>query len=60
MSNGRYKQYILVLDPNDKDDTELIEYLEKKHSRKRKNSFSAMLRAALEFLKASENNGEKE
>jgi hypothetical protein len=50
----RYKQYILVLDPKDEDDVVLIKYLKEKHGRKRKNSFSAILRAAINVLKAND------
>jgi hypothetical protein len=50
MTVERYKQYILILDPKDEDDIVLIDYLEEKHGNKRKNSFSAILRAAVEGL----------
>ena len=40
----------MVLDPADEDDVVLIKYLEAKHGNKRKNSYSAILRAALELL----------
>lgn len=50
----QYKQYILILDPNDKDDMELIDYIELKHDKKRKNSYSAILRSALKLKKDEE------
>ena len=45
-----YKQYIMLLDPTDPDELKLIEYLEQKHTKKRKGSYSAILQAALKLL----------
>jgi accessory gene regulator protein AgrB len=50
MSGERYKQYILVLDPADKDEKRLIDFMESKHTKKRKNSYSSILMTALNLL----------
>ena len=55
MSSERYKQYILVLDPADADEKKLIDYLEKNHTKKRKNSYSAILMSALNLLVKKDN-----
>jgi len=44
----KYKKYGLLLDPNDKDDKKLIEWLEKRKGNKHKDSYSTLLRKALE------------
>ena len=44
-----YKKYGLLLDPKDKDDKLLIEFLEEHKGNKHKNSYSTILRKALEL-----------
>lgn len=46
-----YKKYNLLLDPNDKEESELIKWLEKQHGDKHKNSYSAILKEALNEYK---------
>ena len=48
----KYKQYNLLLDPNDEDELVLINFLEKLKGNKRKNSFSAILQNALKTYMA--------
>lgn len=50
----KYKQYNLLLDPNDEDELILIKFLENMHGNKRKNSYSAILRKAILLLKYQE------
>ena len=50
MPNTQYKQYILLLDPNDKDEAKLINYLTSKHTRKHKDSYSTLLRVAVKKM----------
>jgi hypothetical protein len=54
MSNEQYKQYIVLLDPTDEDEKRIIAFIERKHTKKLKNSYAAILRAALELLRKSE------
>lgn len=49
-----YKKYNLLLDTNDPEEKELIEYLEAKHTNKHKGSYSAILRIALKMLANSD------
>jgi hypothetical protein len=55
MTGTNYSQYILILDPNDEDDTKLINFIEGKKGKKRKNSYSAILKLALEEYMRKEN-----
>ena len=48
-----YKKYNLLLDPNDEDDLELIQFLEELKGNKRKNSYSAILRASVNLYMAT-------
>lgn len=43
-----YKKYILVLNPAFEDDKILVDYIEGKHKRRHKDSYSSILRRAIE------------
>lgn len=46
-----YKQYTLLLDPNDIEDAEIIKFLESKHTKKHKDSYSTIIKKGLLALK---------
>jgi len=50
----KYEQYNLLLDKADEEEAELIQFLEDKHGKKRKNSYSAILKDALKLYKTME------
>ena len=61
-----YKQYNMLLDPDDQEEKELIAFLSNKHGKKNKDSYSAILKTALKLYKAVQDgslkvigNGEK-
>ena len=56
----KYRQYILVLDLSNADKIALIQYLEKKHTDKRKNNYSAILRIAFNLLIIKDRNASKQ
>ncbi len=47
----KYKQYNLLLDPEDEEEAELIKWLESKHGDKHKNSYSTILKEAVGIVK---------
>ena len=49
-----YKKYNLLLDPDDKEEAGLIEFLNKLKGNKHKNSYSSILKKALKLLKEQE------
>lgn len=49
-----YKKYNLLLDPNDKEEAELIKWIEDKHGNKHKNSYSAIIKEAVKKLMENE------
>lgn len=51
---SKYKQYNLLLDPDDQEEAELIKFLDQLKGNKHKNSYSAILKRALKLLKKSE------
>ena len=52
MSNERYKQFIMLLDPADNEEKAMIEFIEQKHTKKHKDSYSSILKAAVKALMA--------
>ena len=50
----KYKKYGLLLDPECKEDKPFIEFLSSKRSKKRRHSYSAILRNALKLLMEQE------
>ena len=54
MGNEQYKQFIVLLDPTDLDEKKLIEFLEKKHTKKHKGSYSSILKNGLKLLMAAD------
>jgi hypothetical protein len=54
MATPGYKQYIMLLDPDDPEEKTMIKFLECRHTRKKKGSYSAILRAALKKLMEEE------
>jgi len=50
MSKSRYTQYNLLLDPGDAREQKMIEYLKSKKGNKINNSYSAILKRALDLL----------
>lgn len=49
-----YNKYNLLLDPNDKEDQVLIKFLASKHGKKRKDSYTSIIKKALILLMAAE------